>query len=210
MVRTTELPSHRPHGGDDSASDGSGESRHHTCDHRTRVRQGASGAAVHESRSARGSPGFGSMPTDVRDVASSVVDRRRARALSARRRRNRRPPIHHAASVRLSLPSNDTAELLQAARQAIATLYVKGTRYSKAGVLCVDLGPSTSRPQSLFTDPAREAKRAALLAIVDSTNARWRGALGFAAAGVRQPWAPRAQHRSPRWTTSWDEIPEVR
>lgn len=119
-------------------------------------------------------------------------------------------PVHHAASVRLALASHDTGELLAAARSAITAFYRKGIRYTKAGVLCLDLAPAAGRQQGLFSDPEREAKRAALLAVVDATNARWRGSLGFAAAGVRQPWTPRAEHRSPRWTTRWDEVPVVR
>ncbi|MCD6280963.1 MAG: DUF4113 domain-containing protein, partial [Deltaproteobacteria bacterium] len=42
-------------------------------------------------------------------------------------------------------------------------------------------------------------------------NARWgRGTIAFAAGGIERPWKMRQAMRSPRFTTSWDDIPVAR
>jgi DNA polymerase V len=46
---------------------------------------------------------------------------------------------------------------------------------------------------------------------MDQINQTWgRGSLRSGASGFEQPWAMRAEHRSPRYTTRWDELPMVR
>jgi DNA polymerase V len=42
-------------------------------------------------------------------------------------------------------------------------------------------------------------------------NAEWgTGTVRFAAEGVDRSWRPKAERRSPRYTTSWDELLTVR
>jgi DNA polymerase V len=48
------------------------------------------------------------------------------------------------------------------------------------------------------------------MATVDQINARMgRGTLRFGTEGFRQPWAMRQAHRSPAYTTRWEEVPVV-
>ena len=49
------------------------------------------------------------------------------------------------------------------------------------------------------------------MAALDRINARFgREALRFAATGLERPWKMRQARRSPRFTTVWEELPEVR
>lgn len=73
------------------------------------------------------------------------------------------------------------------------------------------LEPAASRRGSLLESPQDAARSQALMRVVDGINARHgRDALTFAASGVTRPWRMRQGHRSPRYTTAWDEIPVVR
>ncbi|MBU1001254.1 MAG: Y-family DNA polymerase [Proteobacteria bacterium] len=59
--------------------------------------------------------------------------------------------------------------------------------------------------------PWPEASRQeALMQALDATNAKWgRDTITYAATGLGQAWKMRQNHKSPRYTTSWDELPLV-
>jgi DNA polymerase V len=64
-------------------------------------------------------------------------------------------------------------------------------------------------PSDLLAAP--RAKSAALMAAVDTLNARFgRGTVYPAAVGIERAWAQQAAHRSARSTTRVDEVPTVR
>ncbi len=116
--------------------------------------------------------------------------------------------IYHARTVALPTATDDTGDLLTAAAAAVHDLYVEGTRYVSAGVILTEIEPAAAGLQSsLFIDPIRQARRNDLLRVVDAMNQTQRGTVRFASAGLTAPWAPRCEHRSPRWTTVWAELP---
>ena len=54
----------------------------------------------------------------------------------------------------------------------------------------------------------RESQR--LMAAIDAINrTHGRDAVRTAACGIQQQWSMRCANRSPRYTTRWDELPEV-
>lgn len=54
-------------------------------------------------------------------------------------------------------------------------------------------------------------RSAALVATLDEVSRRHgRGALKFAAEGIKQGWQTKRENLSPRYTTRWDELPVVR
>ena len=87
----------------------------------------------------------------------------------------------------------------------------KGYRYKKSGVMLLDLSAKRMAQEDLFEDTQIKAKSARLMRVMDQINQTWgRGSLRSGASGFEQPWAMRAEHRSPRYTTRWDELPVVR
>jgi DNA polymerase V len=121
-------------------------------------------------------------------------------------------PQHRAScTLPAELPTSSTPELMALARSALTRIYKPGHIYKKAGVMLLDLehGP---RRLSLFSfgngpETARDAKNAALMAVLDAVNARHgRDALRPAAAGLGRPWRMRQTRKSPRYTTAWDEL----
>lgn len=115
-------------------------------------------------------------------------------------------------SVTLSLPSSSdsTAEVQHFALRGCERIYHPGERYAKAGVILLGLRPKSERQLSLWeVQPAQRSD--ALMETIDSINEQFgKGAIRFAAAGLKQGWGMKQERRSPRYTTRWDELPEAR
>jgi len=60
----------------------------------------------------------------------------------------------------------------------------------------------------LFSLSVPRKRRDALMAALDTLNRTMgRDTIAFAAQGIERPWKLRAEMRSPRYTTRWDELP---
>lgn len=117
----------------------------------------------------------------------------------------------HAAQKSVTLPeaTNDSLALIAAARAGVRAVWREGFRYSKVGIMTVDLVPLDHAPKPLFDGKDRE-KSARLMGALDAVNAKFgRGALIAAAAGIERPWSTKFEMRSPRYTTRVDELPVV-
>ena len=91
----------------------------------------------------------------------------------------------------------------------LAAIDRAGYRYQKAGVMPLALSAAVHRQGGLF-DPGDGERSRALMAALDAVNARMgRGTLRFGTEGFRPPWAMRQAHRSPAYTTRWEELPQV-
>jgi DNA polymerase V len=114
----------------------------------------------------------------------------------------------------LAEASDDTRQITGAALRALETIYRPGYAYGKAGVQLLLLAGKTERQPTLFDDPAAQEKSARLMTVLDAVNREFgRGALRVAAAGTAETarrWQAKAEHRSPRYTTEWSELPQVR
>jgi DNA polymerase V len=107
----------------------------------------------------------------------------------------------------LPYPTNDTPTLVRAALQATEQLFLPGYTYKKAGVLLLELSPSEIAQQNLFVDEALMENHRQLMAVVDSLNRQFgAGTVRYAAEGLQQDWGMKAEMRSPRYTTQWDEL----
>ena len=120
---------------------------------------------------------------------------------------------HAGTVVQLEQPSGDSRVLTTAAWAGLQRIYRAGCAYKKCGVMLVDISARQQHQTNLFclaTDPGKSAK---LMAAIDAINLTWgRGSVRTAAAGLSQQaqWAMRSKHRSPRYTTRWDELPVVK
>jgi DNA polymerase V len=117
-------------------------------------------------------------------------------------------------STLVSLPeaTNDSLALVEAAAWGVRRCWRDGSRYSKGGVITVDLVPREGSQRALIGALDRE-KRGAIMAAMDACNKRWgRGAVVPAVAGFapRRKWSTKFQMRSPRYTTRVEEVPVIR
>lgn len=118
------------------------------------------------------------------------------------------PQYSNGRDMVLPHPTAHTPTLVRAARELAQGIYRLGYRYKKAGVLLTALEPAEGRQLPLLA--AGGDGSTALMDVLDRANAKWgRGALQVAAAGLGRPWQMRQAHKSPRYTTRWDELPEV-
>ena len=120
------------------------------------------------------------------------------------------PQYHPGATVPLSIPTADTTRLLRAARVGLRHIYREGYEYKKAGVVLLDLAPVGAVTGDLFAATRVEAteRRERLMAVMDGINTRWgRGTVRYLAEGLTQPWQMRRGRMTPRYTTSWEELP---
>lgn len=121
------------------------------------------------------------------------------------------PQYHPSYLVTLPEPTDDTLRLTRAALAGLRQIYRPGYRYKKAGIMLTLLSDRGVRQYSLFGCPEREARSERLMQVLDQVNRHYgRNTLRVAASGLNQHWAMRAENRSPRYTTQWDELPEVR
>ncbi len=121
---------------------------------------------------------------------------------------------HNAATVAMALPSNHTGDITKAALAALKGIFRRRRRYKKAGVMLLDLATAECVQPNLFaaSDDGR------LMEALDEINGKdwggpgsgargWGDLLHYGAAGIHRGWRMKQAHRSPRYTTNWNELP---
>ncbi|MBO4314009.1 MAG: Y-family DNA polymerase [Desulfovibrio sp.] len=110
--------------------------------------------------------------------------------------------------------TSDTRLLQEAAGILVRRLYKAGPKYARAGVMLFELTDKHHRQATLL--PIRseedEKRQAKLMAVMDGINAKFgRGRVRLGAEGLDDvAWQMRQAHRSPRYTTRWNELPAVK
>ena len=154
----------------------------------------------------------------VSSYASVAAEKLRSEGLAAanlhvflRTNRHRQDLPQHTDSRMVSLqqPTASTPVLIAKAREGLRKIYRPGFAYQKAGVMLTELVRRGMILQNLFQDPPDE--NAAVLAALDTINSRWgRNTLQYAASGLAKPWCMSQEHKSPSYTTRWNELPVVK
>ncbi|MEQ1696160.1 MAG: Y-family DNA polymerase [Hyphomicrobiaceae bacterium] len=104
----------------------------------------------------------------------------------------------------------DTCRIVAAALTGVRQIFRPGLRYAKAGVMLLGLEPADQVAPTLFAS-VDTPKSARLMAALDALNRdHGRHHVRVAAMGTRQRWGLKAEKRSPRYTTRWDELATVR
>ena len=86
----------------------------------------------------------------------------------------------------------------------------EGKLYKKAGVMLSGIIQDTS-VQGDFFIPREQNNNRMLMSMMDNINFSMRNdILKFATSGTQRNWKMRQEFRSPRYTSRWDELCEVR
>ncbi|HUT97672.1 MAG TPA: Y-family DNA polymerase [bacterium] len=129
------------------------------------------------------------------------------------------PKYYNSTVAVLPVPSGVTHELLGHALVGLKRIFRSGYAYKRAGVLLGDIVPAGAVQLDLFDrlgeppdgsdSPRRRGER--LMRAVDRVN-RELGpqTVQYAREGLAKPWVLRTNRRSPRYTTSWRELPVAR
>jgi DNA polymerase V len=122
------------------------------------------------------------------------------------------PQYHNSVIVRLFKPSNNSITLIKAAIKGLKAIFKEGYKYKKAGVISLGLIPESHKQYDLFIDPEFEKalQQTNLMDTLDRINRKVDAdAVKFAIEGVRREWWMNQTRKSPRYTTSWKEIPLI-
>jgi len=114
--------------------------------------------------------------------------------------------------IRLDMPTNDTGKIISKLVEAMEELRQGRQAYHRLGVFLYDLAPNAALQVDLLglTDTSAHDRSTARMAAIDAVNRRHgKGKLRFAAEDLSKSWQPKRQIRSPRYVSSWDELPEA-
>jgi DNA polymerase V len=111
-------------------------------------------------------------------------------------------------TLEFPVATNDTMEIIRAALLCMERLYRRGFAYKKAGIIFNALVHEERVQKNLFDNIDREKSRR-LMKVIDAVNARPDCSVRWAAEGLNQAWKVEFKRRSKRYTTCWDELPEV-
>jgi len=118
--------------------------------------------------------------------------------------------VFFSVTVQFPYPTDDSRLIVNGAISAIKAIFKPGHLYSKSGVGLVDITSNAHRQVDMFT-PGQTARDDTLMGVIDKVNQKWgRGTLFLAAEGVHRSLAMKQNRLSPRYTTSWSDIPIVK
>ena len=106
-------------------------------------------------------------------------------------------------------PTNSSLHIVHAAREAVKEIYVAGCGYKKAGVIASNIHQREATPHSMF-DGERQAQHERLMRAVDMINSQHHTKNIIIASEGMTGVCSSSEHRSPRYTTHWSEIPIVK
>lgn len=113
-------------------------------------------------------------------------------------------------NIKLPIATSFTQELIKPALELVERLFEPGRTYKKAGVMLSGIVPDHSVQGNLFKKPEENNHRL-LMDTIDNVNFAMRDdILKFASSGTTRNWKMRQELRSPRYTTRWEELCEVR
>lgn len=121
------------------------------------------------------------------------------------------PYYGNSASVKLLTPTQDSRDIIAAATRSLDAIWKDGHRYQKAGVMLGDFFSQGIAQLNLFDDNAPRRGSEKLMEVLDHLNAKeGRGALYFAGQGIQQQWAMKREMLSPRYTTRYEDLLQVK
>lgn len=104
-----------------------------------------------------------------------------------------------------------TPDFIALGEKLLNKIYKSGYRYKKTGVMLTDIIPEGKIQPNLFCESYPEQRKKQIMTCVDKINQRYgTDKIFFAGNGVEKKWRMRREILSPRFTTSWAELPVVR
>ena len=113
-------------------------------------------------------------------------------------------------SCKLSTPTNDTRDILHAAKLLSQRIYKEDLNFIKAGVLLSDFYDEGVCQSDFFTPHKEREGSKDLMTTIDKINRSGIGKITFAAQGIEKSWSMKRDFQSPRYSTNWSELLVVR
>jgi DNA polymerase V len=120
------------------------------------------------------------------------------------------PQYCNSRTVVLPVATSSSLELIHYAHKAVDSIYEKGYKYKKAGVIVSGIVPDRQVQYHLL-DPIDRAKHIQLMTTLDKINGRWgRHTVKAAALGDGQRTRMNQEQLSPCYTTRWQDFLRIR
>jgi DNA polymerase V len=150
----------------------------------------------------------------ARATATLRRERQLAHQATVTLRTNRHKPGYQRVSktVCFHTPTADTGLITGQLVQLLADTFNPRLAYHKADILLTGLVPEAGLQTDLLGTVDLTANQASRqkMRVLDSINKQHgKGTITFAAESLSQAWQPRKRLVSPRYTSAWDELPEV-
>ena len=114
-------------------------------------------------------------------------------------------------SVDLPIRTNDSIILVKESLNILKSIYKKGYKYQKTGIIFSDLKNANVYDRNLFSGINNEEKRVKLMQAIDYTNIKYgHQALSIAQAGLKKKWNTKRLHSSKIDTACLGFLPTVR
>lgn len=121
------------------------------------------------------------------------------------------PQYNNSLSTSLFPPTAYTPDMIRVALQLLDELYLPGFEYKKAGVMLADIIHEDDVPLSIMDVNYLDDHRTNLMKAVDRLNRMYgRDTVSYASNGIKQEWQMKRARLSPRYTTSWKDLPRVK
>ncbi len=121
------------------------------------------------------------------------------------------PQYSNGITIPLPTPTDDTTKLVSIALWGLKQIYRPGYRYAKAGIMLGELVPASAIQTDLFSTMQPNAKSERLMQAMDLINRKMgKETLKVASEGFKRPWKMKQEHKSPSYTTCWEDILRAR
>ncbi|MFP6886421.1 MAG: Y-family DNA polymerase [Opitutales bacterium] len=130
--------------------------------------------------------------------------------LATNRFREDLPQYANSRTLAFDEPTDDPIRVVINAKNLLRSIYREGFAYKKAGVILLDLVPRKRRQGLLFEEYGGESRCRFVRAMEEAVVTYGHDAGFLAAQGVKRSWSMKRESRTPRYTTSWKELPVAR
>ena len=109
--------------------------------------------------------------------------------------------------INLEIPTNDSMEIVNAAKILLGSIYKEGLIYTKSGVIVGDTVPADQVQLNLFYSEQGREKRKNLYKSVDFINQTMgRDKIQLLGQGIAKKWKLKQENLSPCYTTRWTDL----
>lgn len=112
--------------------------------------------------------------------------------------------------IKLHQPTNDTGLIISLLVAKLGEIFSGSQMYHRLGVFLYDLVPESALQTDILgqVNTGAHDKSAARMQAIDRINQKHgKGKIYYAAENLGKSWEPKHQIRSPRYVSSWDELP---
>lgn len=121
------------------------------------------------------------------------------------------PQYNNNASFKFTNPTAYTPDFIEVALKILRRIYRKGFLYKKAGVMITDISSEENVPYDIFTPLYLDTPQKDIMKVVDKiNNTMGENTLFYGSLGIKNKWQMRRNLLSPKYTTSWKDIPKVK